>query len=69
MLAVAFELVWEDVTILQAHYTVEAGDLRVIRPLVFARERDTRAYAVARKLPVSTVQCDSYCPHLLECVL
>ena len=41
---------------MKAHYTVDAGDLRVIRPLVFARERATREFAAACSLPVISEQ-------------
>jgi len=42
---------------MQANYHVEAGDLRVIRPLVYARERLTRDYARAADLPVIFENC------------
>ena len=37
---------------MQAHYLNEAGDVRVIRPLVYARERQTRDFAARAGLPV-----------------
>ncbi len=40
-----------------AHYRTDSGDLRVIRPLVYARERQTRDYAVAADLPVIRDNC------------
>lgn len=42
---------------MKAHYTIDAGDLRVIRPLLYARERQTRDFAVAAELPVVTDSC------------
>ncbi len=44
---------------MKAHYFVTEGDLRVIRPLVFTRERDIRAFAYAEKvrLPVISENC------------
>ena len=42
---------------MKAHYTVDEGDLRVIRPLVYARERQLKAFAQAAKLPVIEENC------------
>jgi len=42
---------------MKAHYTIEAGDVRVIRPLVYARETLTSAYAQAAELPVIADSC------------
>lgn len=42
---------------MKAHYRVDAGDLRVIRPLVYVRERQTRAYAATSGLPVIVDNC------------
>lgn len=42
---------------MKAHYLIDAGDLRVIRPLVYVRERQTRAYAQALGLPVIGDNC------------
>jgi tRNA(Ile)-lysidine synthase TilS/MesJ len=42
---------------MKAHYRIDAGDLRVIRPLVYVRERQTRAYAQASGLPVVVDNC------------
>jgi len=42
---------------MKAHYLIDAGDLRVIRPLVYVRERQTRAYAQAVGLPVIGDNC------------
>ena len=42
---------------MKAHYRTDSGDLRVIRPLVYARERQTRDYAVAADLPVIRDNC------------
>jgi tRNA 2-thiocytidine biosynthesis protein TtcA len=35
----------------------DKGDLRIIRPLVFVRERVTRAFAEQAKLPIITENC------------
>jgi tRNA 2-thiocytidine biosynthesis protein TtcA len=42
---------------MRAHYRIDAGDLRVIRPLVYVRERQTSAYAHAMGLPIITDNC------------
>jgi len=42
---------------MKAHYRIDAGDLRVIRPLVYARERQTAAYAESARLPVVPDSC------------
>jgi tRNA 2-thiocytidine biosynthesis protein TtcA len=42
---------------MKAHYLIDAGDLRVIRPLVYVRERQTRAFAQALGLPVIDDNC------------
>lgn len=42
---------------MKAHYVNDAGDLRVIRPLIYARERQTAAYARAAGLPVVPENC------------
>ena len=42
---------------MKAHYSIQAGDLRVIRPLVYARETLTTAYAEAAQLPVVPDSC------------
>ena len=42
---------------MKAHYTTEAGDLRVIRPLIYVRERQTRAFAEEAQLPVVVENC------------
>ncbi|CAL8095207.1 unnamed protein product [Calicophoron daubneyi] len=42
---------------MKANYKVRQGDLRVIRPLVFVREHDTRAFAEMAKLPVIPENC------------
>ncbi len=42
---------------MKAHYTNDAGDLRIIRPLVYVRERQTAAYAEASELPVIPDNC------------
>lgn len=42
---------------MQAHYQIDAGDLRVIRPFVYARERQTADFARAANLPVIVDNC------------
>lgn len=42
---------------MQAHYLIDAGDLRVIRPLVYVRERQTRDFARNTGLPVISENC------------
>lgn len=42
---------------MKAHYVVDAGDLRVIRPLVYARERQTAEFARSAGLPVIQENC------------
>lgn len=42
---------------MKAHYTNDKGDLRIIRPLVYVRERQTAAYAEADQLPVVPDNC------------
>ena len=42
---------------MKAHYTIDAGDLRVIRPLVYVRETQTAAFADAAQLPVVPDSC------------
>jgi tRNA(Ile)-lysidine synthase TilS/MesJ len=42
---------------MKAHYRIDAGDLRVIRPLVYVRERQTRDFAAAAELPVIVDNC------------
>jgi tRNA(Ile)-lysidine synthase TilS/MesJ len=42
---------------MKAHYRNDAGDLRIIRPLVYARERQTAAFAARADLPVVPESC------------
>jgi tRNA 2-thiocytidine biosynthesis protein TtcA len=42
---------------MKAHYLNDAGDIRVIRPLVYARERQTRDFAQRAGLPVIMENC------------
>jgi tRNA 2-thiocytidine biosynthesis protein TtcA len=44
---------------MKAHYRVSEGDLRVIRPLVYVRERQTREFARTMELPVIGDNCPS----------
>jgi tRNA(Ile)-lysidine synthase TilS/MesJ/selenocysteine lyase/cysteine desulfurase len=42
---------------MKASYINGSKDIKIIRPLVFCRERYTREYAVQRKLPIVTENC------------
>jgi Predicted ATPase of the PP-loop superfamily implicated in cell cycle control len=42
---------------MQAHYTNDAGDVRVIRPFVYVRERQTADFAKHAALPVVAENC------------
>lgn len=42
---------------MKAHYVIDAGDLRVIRPLVYVRERQTRDFANRGGLPAIADNC------------
>jgi len=42
---------------MKAHYVNDAGDVRIIRPLVYCRERQTRDYAARAALPVIADSC------------
>jgi tRNA 2-thiocytidine biosynthesis protein TtcA len=42
---------------MKAHYRNDAGDVRIIRPLVYVRERQLRAFSEAAALPVIRDNC------------
>lgn len=42
---------------MKAHYRISAGDLRVVRPLVYTRERQTRDFAASAGLPLISDNC------------
>lgn len=42
---------------MKAHYLNDASDIRIIRPLVYSRERATREFADAMRLPIITDNC------------
>lgn len=44
---------------MKAHYVIDEGDLRVIRPLIYVRERQTASYARECNLPVVADSCPS----------
>lgn len=42
---------------MQGNYTIDAGDLRVIRPFMYVRERQTRDFAERQNLPIIPENC------------
>lgn len=42
---------------MKANYTVTEGDLRVIRPLVYIREKSLRDFAESNTLPIIAENC------------
>lgn len=42
---------------MKANYKIEAGDVRVIRPLCYAREALTKDFARTNRLPVINENC------------
>ena len=42
---------------MKANYKIEAGDVRVIRPLCYAREALMKDFAKANRLPVVNENC------------
>jgi len=42
---------------MKAHYTNDDGDLRIIRPLVYVRERQTRDFAEHAEMPIIPDSC------------
>ena len=42
---------------MKAHYLNDAGDIRIIRPLVYVRERQTREFALEAGLPIIPDSC------------
>jgi tRNA 2-thiocytidine biosynthesis protein TtcA len=42
---------------MKAHYLNDEGDIRIIRPLVYSRERATREFADVMRLPIITDNC------------
>jgi tRNA(Ile)-lysidine synthase TilS/MesJ len=42
---------------MKAHYVVDAGDLRVIRPLIYVRERQTADFARRANFPLALDSC------------
>ena len=42
---------------MKAHYKIEAGDVSVIRPLIYVREHQTKAFAQAVQLPIIAENC------------
>ncbi len=48
---------------MRAHYVNEDGDVRIIRPLIYAREQETRGFALAAGLPIIPSKCPECSPH------
>ena len=42
---------------MKANYAIEAGDVRVIRPLVYCREKMTRDFSLSAQFPVINENC------------
>lgn len=42
---------------MKANYSIEAGDVRVIRPLIYVRELMTRDFSQASQLPIINENC------------
>jgi tRNA 2-thiocytidine biosynthesis protein TtcA len=42
---------------MQAHYVNDDGDLRIVRPFIYVRERQTAAFAKSAGLPVISENC------------
>jgi tRNA 2-thiocytidine biosynthesis protein TtcA len=42
---------------MKANYVNDAGDIRIIRPLAYTRERQTAAFSVAAELPIINDSC------------
>jgi len=42
---------------MKANYKIEAGDVNVIRPLIYVREKDTRDFSLHAHLPVINENC------------
>jgi len=42
---------------MKAHYTINMGDLAVIRPLVYTREAELTAFALKHNLPIINENC------------
>ena len=42
---------------MKANYEIDAGDCKVIRPLVYVREQATRDFSMACKLPIINENC------------
>ena len=42
---------------MKAHYTIDAQDLRVIRPLAYVREHEAESFSEAQQLPIVSETC------------
>ncbi|CAN0390396.1 unnamed protein product, partial [Discosporangium mesarthrocarpum] len=50
-------LLYRKVRTMRANYEIEAGDVRVIRPLVYTREVQLKEFARSSRLPVINENC------------
>lgn len=48
---------------MKAHYRNEDGDVRIIRPLIYAREQETRNFANTARLPIIPSKCPECSPY------
>ena len=48
---------------MKANYVVQEGDLRIIRPFVYVREKQLRDFAEKEKLPVIAENCPAVSLH------
>ncbi len=51
---------------MKAHYTNRAGDVRIIRPMIYVRERQTADFAASADLPVVPDSCPACFAHPTE---
>ena len=54
---------------MKANYTIEAGDVRVIRPLVYVREKSTRDFSQEVHLPVINENCPACFEEPKVCII
>lgn len=51
---------------MKANYAIKAGDIRVIRPLIYVREKQTCDFSVSSKLPIINENCPACFEHPKE---